>query len=358
MNFRNLAAALLAALCILACEEEQHTPRYTLCGEYGSGGDTIYIYGTDSRHDRVDTIITQAPDGSFAYEVESGDSKWLKMALPSSEILNIYAEPDVKAILTKSGDKWDVSGDSIQERCDSLIAVFDTISERSRLYTEIEKHIKANADDEMNFMLLERYFIDIDDPKSALIRERIKDFAGMLHDSHRMAKIEEMASAKRSNAERKAFPAIRFTDSNDSIITLTTFKQKYFVATLWASWDSTSVKRVRELSVIADSLGEKHFDLLNISLDYDTAAWRKTIAEKEIKGINVCDTRMWQNSVAENFLIRELPFSMLVNYDRIIIKYNPPIENLYHDADSMITRYKKRLQEEEKRRIKNKRKKK
>lgn len=352
MNIRNLAIALLATLCIFSCKEKPQKPHYTLSGKFGSGGDTIYIYGMNSSYDKIDTIITAPQSGEFTYEIEEDESRKLKMVLPSGEILNIFTEPDAKATLAKKGKTWVVTGSKMQERYNSLIAKFDTISERSRLYEAIGKHIKENAADEMNFMLLERYYLDIDDPKSSLIRERLKSFAGTLHDNPLMGTMEAKASSKRSNAERKAFPAIRFTDSNDSVIVLNTFKKKYFVATLWASWDSISVKRVQELSAIADSLGNEHFDLLNISLDYDTAAWRKTIADKEIKGRNVCDTKMWANSIAESFLIKELPFSMLVNYDRIIMEYNPPIDDLYQKADSLVTKYKKRLEEEEERRKK------
>lgn len=351
MNIRNLATVLLAMLCITACKEKIEPPRYTLSGKYGSGGDTLYIFGADNQYDKVDTIVTQSPSGSFSYNIELENARSLRMILPSSDILNIYAEPNTNASLVQNSKVWSISGGGkLQQRYNSLIAKFDTISERSRLYDAIDKHIKENASDEMNFMLLERYYIDIDDPKSAIIRERTKDFAGALHDNQKMAVIEEKASANRSNAERKAFPAIRFTDSNDSIITLTNFRKKYFIATLWASWDSTSVKRVQELSAISDSLDSDYFELLNISLDYDTAVWRKTISEKEIKGINVCDTRMWSNSVAEKFLIKELPFSMFVNYDRIIIEYNPSTDGLYHKADSLITKYEQRLKKEEERR--------
>ena len=119
---------------------------------------------------------------------------------------------------------------------------------------------------------------------------------------------------------------------------------------MWASWDSNSKETMTRLAGIQDSIESKSFAMLNISLDYDSVAWRNFIAEESIAGDNVLDSKMFNSPIVKQFCVNSLPFTILVSPYQRVVEYNPELDGLASHIDSLARKYDK---EQKKKNLKN-----
>ncbi len=344
------AAQLLVLLLILAsCGDKR--PSYTLKGEYGNGGDTLLIFGLDYRHNTLDTIVTDK-DGSFDYTVKTDTLIPLTIILPEGRMLPLYAQPNVEAtlLMSEAGEPV-IKGGDIQALYDSIAQEIARAKERSQREAIIDKFITTHPMSEINIHLLQQHFIEVPDAQKNFIYSRIEKLGGTLQDNDYLWSVKQKVSEKKKNIVHKAFPEFSFTTADGSNITRSSFLGKYTIVTFWASWDSTSLAHLKQLGKMAARNDSSKFALLNISLDHDTLAWRGSLEHDTIQGANVCDAQLWDNSLATEFTIDKLPFSLLLNpYLRVSDYDLKADEQLSATIDSLIDKHTKDEKRKEKRR--------
>lgn len=329
----------IISVCLIACKKS--LSQYTLSGKYGSGGDTLYIFGLDYRHNRIDTLSTDEK-GNFEYSIETDTVIPLTMVLPDGTMLPLYAEPEIKATFNNDEQNFGIKGGNVQTLYDSIIDILSNISERSQLNDSIDAFIKKHPLSEVNIHLLQKYFIETPDAKNSLINQRLEYLGGRLQDNDYLSFIKSKTNTKKSNTLRRAFPTFDYTIEDSTKITRNRYLGKYMLVTFWASWDSASLPHLRELRSLESNLDTAYFRMLNISFDHDTATWHRTIVKDSIKGDNVCDTKAWDSSLANEIAIEKLPFSILVNTYQRIEKYDIGLSNIEEHIDSLIEIQKKK----------------
>lgn len=346
---------IATALCLLACKESTST--FSLAGEYGKGNDTLYIFSLDSRHGRIDTLLTDE-NGLFGYSLETDTVVPLNLVLPNGTVMPLFAEPDIKAKLhtdTKNPENRKIIGGTVQALYDSIATVLGEKTERSQRYDAIDAFIERHPLSDVNIILLQRHFVETASAKNSLIRSRIDKMGGILQDNSYISDIKERVSQKHNNIVHRAFPEFRFTTASNEEVNRQSNMGKYTVVTFWASWDSASVSHMLNMSGMAAKRDTTSLALLNISLDHDTAQWRKCITDNNISGQNVCDVMMWNNKTAKEFAISKLPFSILVNPYQRIDKFNVSVAELDETIDSLITKHKQDEERKKKREKERKR---
>ncbi len=347
------AAILLTTLLLILAACQESKPTYRLSGHYGNGGDTIYVFGLDSRHNRLDTLPTDN-NGEFHYKLATDTLVPLTMILPDGRMLPLYAEPDVEAIFeAKDSGKTVIKGGTVQALYDSIAAKIDSTKGRVKKEDIIDEFIESHPMSEINIHLLQQYFIEIPDAKNPFIRTRLDKLGGTLQDNDYLADVKVKVSKKNSNIVHKAFPEFSLTTAEGKTITRNDFMGKYTIVTFWASWDSLSLNHLKELSKIARSNSDDKFALLNISLDHDTIAWHHCLERDTIAGENICDAQLWENCIVKEFNIEKLPFSIQMNpymrIDRFGLTAN---EEFAANIDSLIEKHAKDEKRKEKNRIK------
>lgn len=335
---KKIAAFSLILLSLVACRES--IPHFTFSGSYGTGGDTLYVFGLDFRYDRIDTLPT-GKNGRFEYRINTDTVIPLTLVLPDGTMLPLYAEPNAEAVMNLTDNGYRISGGAMQTVYDSIDMKLAAIKERSLLNETIDEFISNHPLSEVNIHLLQKYFIEIPDAKNALIRQRIEKLGGTLQDNEYVAAVKSKVGSKKSNVVHRAFPAFDYTTDDSVRIIRGRYIGKFMLVTFWASWDSASVRRMKELSVLESKLDTAYFKMLNISFDNDTAAWRRCLTNDSIAGDNVCDMRAWDNPLAKELTIEELPYSILVNpYQRVEV-FNVQMELLNEKLDSLIDKQRK-----------------
>lgn len=339
---------LLTIVCITACRE--NVPTFTLSGTYGNGKDTLFVFGLDNRHDIVDTIVT-GKKGDFTYETETDTVLPLTIVLPDGTMLPLYAEPDVEGRLVADNrrkEAWRIEAGASQALYDSIAVILDSIEERSQRYSIIDNFIAKHPLSEVNIHLLQEHLIEIPDAKNALIRQRIDKLGGTLQDHEYLSDIKAKTKSQKSNIQHSAFPFFSCITADNDTVTRTDYLDKYLIVTFWASWDSASIKRMHELHHLGEKLDTTYFAMLNIAMDHDTAAWRRTIERDTIAGDNVCDAKMWENEIAKEFTIEKLPFSILVNPYQRVSRFDVSPNSIEEELIEQIEKFDRSMQKKKK----------
>ncbi len=329
---------ILISLLLFACK---NGPQYVIGGTYGTGNDTLYLFGLDSRYDRVDEIVCDE-QGDFSHSIDMDTVAPLGLALPDGTLLTLFAEPSVEARLlvdSIKGSGWLVKGGREQALYDSIANILLAAESNSARLVHIDRFIKENPYSTTNIEVIRRFMVETPNPNNGFTLKRIQNLGGILQDHEFFIDIKERIENKNSNTLYKMFPSFEYTTFEGKKITSRSYKDKLLIVNFWASWDSLSRAEIREQSAMMLEKDTSNIAMLNISLDYDLDAWRKCVQADSLAGDNVCDGRAWDNETVKRFNVSDLTFTVVVSpYQRIDI-FNLANERFSHTIDSLKNKY-------------------
>jgi peroxiredoxin len=67
---------------------------------------------------------------------------------------------------------------------------------------------------------------------------------------------------------------------------------------------------------------EKGFEVLGVSLDKSKEDWLKAIEQDQLTWTHVSDLKSWKNAVAQQYEVKSVPSSFLLDKDGVIIAKN------------------------------------
>lgn len=126
----------------------------------------------------------------------------------------------------------------------------------------------------------------------------------------------------------KMAPELSIVSASDQTISLASLRGQVVLVDFWASWCMPCRKSNRSLAPIYSRYHQKGFEIMGISLDHDTSAWRKAIAVDRIKWMQLNDKRGWNTPAAAAWGIEFLPTSFLIDKQGRIISIDPGAEEL------------------------------
>ena len=98
---RRVVIYTLLLFILTACLNGSSTETsYTISGQLEKEGETVYLYGWDSRYTKCDST-TSDKNGNFSISVPTDTIIPLALHMPDGRIVTLYAEPDLKATLSK-----------------------------------------------------------------------------------------------------------------------------------------------------------------------------------------------------------------------------------------------------------------
>lgn len=99
-------------------------------------------------------------------------------------------------------------------------------------------------------------------------------------------------------------------------------KTDYVLVDFWASWCGPCMKSLPELKAIYAKHKGTKLEILGISLDEDTLAWKNTIKEQNINWKHISDLQGWKSAGAAKYAVRSIPATVLINKNGIIVGRN------------------------------------
>ena len=323
---RRLSTYILLSLLVFSCKEKE-VPTYTIQGNDVKEG-TVYLWSSTEEHRK---ILSTNSNGSFTMSITLDKDAIFTLLLPDNKTVTLFAEPGITATLQpdtiiKSG--WSVAGGKTQELHDSISRILDASRDIDKQKKIIEEFVNRFPISEVNIELFRRYLIEIPNPDNEYLRKATSKLGGVLQDHIYFVTTKNILDKKTGNVKHRMFPTFSYTTSDGKKVDLGTYSDKYLLVNFWATWNSDSHERIKSLRDIKDAVKSNSFEILNISLDSDTAKWRNTIVEDSIIGDNVFDKKGMNSEILETFNITSLPYSVLVTPYKRIADYSLTLDSL------------------------------
>ena len=134
--------------------------------------------------------------------------------------------------------------------------------------------------------------------------------------------IAQQISEGKVNGNGTQLPDFSQPDTSGKAVSLSSLRGNYVLVDFWASWCGPCRQENPNLVAAFNKYKSKKFTVLGISLDKAKEAWVDAIHMDGLTWTHISDLQGWQNSVAQQFQIFNIPQNFLLDPDGKVIGKN------------------------------------
>jgi thiol-disulfide isomerase/thioredoxin len=335
-------------LALTAC----HSNTYKISGavEGLNDGDTLFITNDLQTGIPTDTLIVK--DGKFELSGET-DSTYLCMVYSEKRNeLNapFFIEPgniSIKLVETPGASR--VGGTKCNEQWQELN---DSVMTIGKEINRIAEHIYGNTVDEMEQQKGMDQIEKLNQRFSAIVvkttEKNIKNEFGyflltyypeeLIDNQTRMKLIDKLPDEKQKRpAIQKMLANLKQASESAEGMTIKDFtqpgldgtpvsllgevsKSKITVIDFWASWCGPCRQEMPFMLELYDKYKDKGLNIIGISLDEDSDAWKAATQQLNIPWVQMSDLKGWENVIAKHFCVTSIPHTIVVDQQGKILK--------------------------------------
>ncbi len=145
-----------------------------------------------------------------------------------------------------------------------------------------------------------------------------------------MQKAEEARKATEIGA---VAPDFTLETISGETLALSSLRGNYLLVDFWASWCRPCRDENPNVIAAYNTFKDKGFDVLSVSLDRDSTAWRKAVGEDGLSWSQVIDA---SGDIATKYGVSSIPFTLLLDKDGKIVAKNLRGEELTNKLNELL----------------------
>ena len=353
-----------AVIALTAC----HSNAYKISGKVEGlkDGDTLYVTNDLQTGIPTDTLIVK--DGKFELSGET-DSTYIAMIYsgarnelnapffvePGNITIKLVETPGASRVGgTKCNEQWQELNDSVMSIGKEINRIAEHIygntvdeMEQQKGMEQIEKlnqrfsaivvkTAEKNIKNEFGYFLLTYYPEELIDNQT-----RMKLIDKLPDEKQKRPAIQEMLVNLKQAAESAEGMTIKnFTqpglDGTPLSLLGEVAKSKITVIDFWASWCGPCRQEMPFMLELYGKYKNKGLNIIGISLDEDSDAWKAATQQLNIPWIQMSDLKGWENTIAKHFCVNSIPHTIVVDQKGKILKRGLRGEKLEEFVDKQL----------------------
>lgn len=307
-----LCGFLCLVMCISSCKKSDS---FDLKGEMQDLTSDIILAIYDDPDSKIDTIYPR--NGKFEYTFVPDTLCLIRLADDSGHTIPVFADKGWRVTLKGSFSRPVIEGDGYNQEYQEFLTQIGNAGNPQEQERIAETFIKSHPQSFVSAYLINRYFVQKDQPDEKKIMELINPLDGKVKDSRVLGVvIKSLPDEKRNKKSTDYISYYSVRKRDGKYLSWNNRKGQYTLINFWATWNKKSVELKDSLHQLCKEFKKEELKVLNISLDFDMKAWEKNCENDSEQWIEVCDKEGWNNTIAGQMNIRQIPYNILVNSGR------------------------------------------
>jgi len=319
----------------------------------------LTLINYETRNDKLVEESSISKDGKFRLNIRLKEPQIYDLGVDNSSIVQVLVKPGDKIKLTINKDHIEVTGsqetqylidyeanrkkvfNKYLKRTYDSSAVAVKSGDKARIEYWNMEHEKAseNYKAELAQWVKQPFFINSlaavhhsirwnSETDTALMDQMVVIFKKKYPKYDLTRQLVNKVNATKRILIGAVAPGFVSTDTAGMKIDIKNYRGKYTLLEFWASWCAPCREESPTLVRLYSQYKDIGFELLSVSIDKNTTAWKNAIRQDGYTWVNVCDLNGYGGPTAALYTVTAIPNSFLLDKNGRIIGKNLRGKNL------------------------------